>query len=179
MTEVVSYRVTDKNNKTLSRLSKKRGMPMATLTAKIIDDYLNYNLPLEESGYAYLPKSPLKIMLKLLDESKLYPIIEASVSQIRIYLSLYHGEITDDVVLDALRAWCDGNRLSLEVIDENDHIKIMFNHGLGITWSKIVRDILSQLFVSEMINVIVDEDLVSFELSKKTITDPNNVAWLD
>ena len=179
MTEVVSYRVTSKNNKTLARIAKKRGMPMATLTAKIIDDYLNYNLPLEESGYAYLPKTPLKIMLKLLDESKLYPIIESAVTQIRVYLSLYHGKITDDVVLDGLRAWCDGNKLSLEVFDENGHNKIVFNHGLGITWSRIVKDILSQLFVSDITNVIMDEDLVSFTIPRKIITDPNDASWIE
>jgi len=178
MTEVVSYRINDKNSKTLERLAKKRGMPIATLTSKIIDDYLNYNLPLEESGYAYLPKTPLKIMLKLLDESKFYPIIEAAVLQIKLHLALHHGKITDEVVLDGLRAWCDGNRLSLKIFEENDHTAIVCNHGLGLNWSKMVMGILSQLFVSEVTAPTLDEDLYSFKIKKIEKMNEITADWL-
>jgi hypothetical protein len=179
MTEVVSYRINEKNSMILDKEAKKRGMPIATLTSKIMADYLNNTMPLEDSGYLYLPKAPLKIMLKLLDESMFYPIIEAAVAQFRSFLSIQYGTITDEVVLDALKWWCDTNRVYFEIFKENALIKIVCSHSLGINWSKIVMEISSQLFVSKLIDPFYDEDRLSFNLKNEIITkEINNLDWL-
>ena len=178
MTDVVSYRVNDKDGKSLDKEAKKRGMPIATLTSKIIGDYLNYSMPLEDSGYMYLPKAPLKIMLKLLDESMFYPVIEAAVSQCRSYLSIQYGTITDEVVIAALKSWCDGNRIPFEIFEEKAAIKIICNHRLGLNWSKILIGIAAQLFVSELIDPFYDEDLISFNLNVVKNKNELELDWL-
>ena len=164
MTEIISFRLSDKNSKSIEKLARKRGMPLATLSSKIIDNYLNLNLQLEESGYVFLPKQPLRILLKTLDESKFGPIIEAAAQQIMFYLNLRTLKVTDKDIIEGLERWCDGNAIMLESYDENEFTKLICKHDLGINWSKIVLGILSQLLQSELVNPKIEEDIFSFQL---------------
>lgn len=179
MTEVVSYRLSDENSKSIEKLARKRGMPLATLSSKIIDNYLNLNLQLEESGYVFLPKQPLRILLKSLDESKFDPIIEAAAKQIMFYLSLRTIKVTDKDVIEGLERWCEGNAMMLELYDENEFTKLICKHDLGINWSKIVIGILSQLFQTELLSPKLEEETFSFKLKNyKELSQLNLVPKL-
>ena len=165
MKVVISYRLSEENIKVLEHLARKRGIPLATLTSNIIDNYLNYYLLLENSNYLLLPRDPLRMILKSVEESKLVPIIEAAVKQIRSTL-VSIPPLTDKVIIGSFERWCESNGMKFDWVDENGFTKFICKHNLGRNWSILLIEILSQLLQSEIAQKSIEEASISFELKK-------------
>ena len=68
MTDVISFR-TD-NIEQLKKLAESKGSTVATLTSKIIDEYLNYYQRIQERKFVCMPREMVFVMYDIIDESK-------------------------------------------------------------------------------------------------------------
>lgn len=169
MKDVVCYRLEENDGLSLQQLARKKGMPLATITSKIIERYLNYYRIIEESGYVSLPKQALKILLNLVSESKFDSIVEAVVKQAMVDIRLRYGEATYENILRGAQRWFENNDMALVQFNNAEHTKYVCKHELGLNWSKLATQILGKLLESELTNVDLKDDMFTFELKNTNL----------
>ena len=77
MTDVISYR-TD-NIEQLKKLADVKGVTLASLSSKIVEDYLNYFQRIQERKFIAMPREMVFVMYDIMDELNFEKLIEFTI----------------------------------------------------------------------------------------------------
>lgn len=169
MTDVISYR-TDSINQ-LKELANNKSTTVSTLSAKIIEDYLNYFQRIQERKFVCMPREMVYVMYDVIDESNFEKLINFTIKWASTDLKMsFHKPDLDSIFL-YIQSWFDHNGYILNRFDSDESVRFVCRHDMNKNWSEITSKILVGMYKEFGYDGVQDEtesDFFAIKVSKKS-----------
>ena len=130
----------------LEHIANNMSITSASLSTKIITEYVEFYYYKIQRGDMTLSQPILKKMFDAIDSSKIDEIAQFTAKFILSEISIQEGEIPYDTFVQRIIKWNKGNNLNFNKIKKPDTELFISKHSLGKNWSELQCKIYANAF---------------------------------
>ncbi len=170
ITEHASFRINKKVLESLKKVSREEHLSLNTYVNRVLDSHLNWNLLAPEVGWVVMLKSPLKEIIKNLENETIVQISKNSAESgsKEIALSM-RGKYGIDEWVSILKNRAKSSDFPIKEYLEKDTIRLVMYHDMGEKWSLFFETYYNTVFFEMGVNVQSEytENSILLEIKSK------------